>query len=38
MFYVDIELEGRKKIKVEIFLVKKVIRVGLQEANNLFYA
>ena len=34
MFYVDIEWEGWKKIKVGILLGSKPVSVGLQETNN----
>ena len=37
MFYDDWELGGRKKLKVGIFLNKKLVRVGLQETNNFFF-
>ena len=35
MFYIDLELGGRKKIKGRDFF-EKLVRVGLQETNNFF--
>ena len=36
MFYIDWELGGQKKIKGKDLFESKLVRVGLQETNNLF--
>ena len=36
MFYVDWELEMQTKLRVGIFLGKKLVMVGLYETNNFF--
>ena len=37
MFFVDLELGGRKKLQGRDFFEEKPVRVGLQETNNFFF-